>query len=47
VFIQAAPSHTAASIDEIWGCLAAGAALVLAPPELHKDTNAFMQLIAR
>jgi non-ribosomal peptide synthetase component F len=47
VIIQAAPSHTAAAIDELWGCLAAGAALVLAPPELHKDANAFMQLIAR
>ncbi|KAF6263640.1 hypothetical protein COO60DRAFT_1635021 [Scenedesmus sp. NREL 46B-D3] len=47
VFVQAAPGHAAASIDELWGCLAAGAALVLAPPELHKDANAFMQLIAR
>jgi hypothetical protein len=47
MFVQAAPSHAAASIDELWGCLAAGAALVLAPPELHKDANAFMQLIAR
>lgn len=47
VFVQAAPAHTAASIDELWCCLAAGGALVLAPPELHKDANAFMQLIAR
>uniref|UniRef100_A0A383WJK3 AMP-dependent synthetase/ligase domain-containing protein n=1 Tax=Tetradesmus obliquus TaxID=3088 RepID=A0A383WJK3_TETOB len=47
VFVQAAPAHTAASIDEMWCCLAAGGALVLAPPELHKDANAFMQLIAR
>lgn len=47
VFIQKTPTNFDASVDELWAALAAGATLVVAPPEAHRDVHTVMDLITR
>jgi enterobactin synthetase component F len=47
IFIQKTSVMFDASVDEIWTCLAAGATLVIAPPEAHRDPFTIMHLINR
>jgi non-ribosomal peptide synthetase component F len=47
VFLQKTPTNFDASVDELWAALAAGAALVVALPEAHRDVGAVMDLITR
>lgn len=47
VFIQKTPTNFDASVDELWTSLSAGATLVVAPPEAHRDVHSVMTLITR
>lgn len=47
VFLQKTPTNFDASIDELWVNMSAGARLVVAPPEAHRDTHSVMMLITR
>jgi enterobactin synthetase component F len=47
VFIQKTPTNFDASVDELWTSLSAGATLVVAPPEAHRDVYSVMNLITR
>lgn len=47
VFIQKTPTNFDASMDELWPSLTAGAQLVVAPPEAHRDVHSVMMLITR
>lgn len=45
--LQKTPTNFDASIDELWTSLTAGAPLVVAPPEAHRDVHSVMMLITR
>lgn len=45
--LQQTPTNFDASCDELWTSLSAGARLVVAPPEVHRDVHSVMQLITR
>jgi non-ribosomal peptide synthetase component F len=47
VFLQKTPTNFDASVDELWAALAAGATLVVVPPEAHRDVHSVMELITR
>lgn len=47
VFLQKTPTNFDASVDELWTSLTAGATLVVAPPEAHRDVHSVMTLITR
>jgi len=47
VFLQKTPTNFDASMDELWPSLTAGAQLVVAPPEAHRDVHSVMMLITR
>jgi enterobactin synthetase component F len=47
IFIQKTPTNFDASVDELWTSLSAGATLVVAPPEAHRDVHSVMTLITR
>lgn len=47
VFLQKTPTNFDASVDELWTSLSAGATLVVAPPEAHRDVHSVMTLITR
>jgi hypothetical protein len=47
VFLQKTPTNFDASVDELWTALTAGATLVVAPPEAHRDVHSVMTLITR
>lgn len=47
VFLQKTPTNFDASVDELWTALTAGATLVVALPEAHRDVHSVMTLITR
>ena len=47
VFLQKTPTNFDASMDELWTSLTAGAPLVVATPEAHRDVHSVMMLITR
>jgi non-ribosomal peptide synthetase component F len=47
VFLNKTPLNFDASVDELWTSLSAGAALVVAPPEAHRDVHSVMELITQ